>query len=73
MAFTRQLVQMASLSGRVDASDLLVLQERIGDVPSANPGTTCATAVMKITAPSSKPNYAKKYNIIILSDSYSVS
>ena len=45
---------MATLDGRVDPSDILILHEEVGMLQSTNPARVCATAVMKITASSGK-------------------
>ena len=56
VAFTKQLVEMASLDGKVDPSDLLVLHEEVGmtTVGGMSGRTACATTLMKVTAPSRK-------------------
>ena len=54
IAFTKQLLEMASLNGKVDASDLLVLHEEVGTVTATRQGTLCAMAQVKLTAPSGK-------------------
>ena len=54
--FTKQLIEMASLNGKLDASDLLVLHEEVGTVTATRQGTLCAMAQVKLTAPSGKSN-----------------
>lgn len=44
---------MASLSDSLDPTDLLILHEEVGTIPS---DTNCAIAQLKITASSGKPN-----------------
>ena len=49
VAFTKKLVEMASLSNELDPTDLLILHEEVGTITS---DTTCAIAQLKITASS---------------------
>lgn len=45
---------MASLDGTIDASDVLVLQEKVGAVQPATANIICASATLKVTASSGK-------------------
>lgn len=49
IAFTQDLLRRSPLVGKIDPSDILILQEEVGTVISNVRGTTCATAQMKIT------------------------
>ena len=54
IAFTRDLLQRSPLVGKIDPSDILILQEEIGTVASETQGTTCAMIQVKITTSSGK-------------------
>lgn len=54
VAFTKLLLEMASLSGKLDASDLLVLHEEAGTITAEREGTVCAMVQVKLTASSGK-------------------
>ena len=54
IAFTRDLLQRSPLVGKIDPSDILILQEEIGTVASETQGATCAMVQVKITTSSGK-------------------
>ena len=45
---------MSPLVGKIDPSDILILQEEVGTVMPMVQGTTCAMAQIKITTSSGK-------------------
>ena len=57
IAFTRDLLQRSPLVGKIDPSDILILQEEVGTVAPETQGTTCATAQVKITTSSGNYYY----------------
>ena len=55
VAFTKGLVEMASLEENVDPSDLLILHEEVGTLQSAQDSSIqCAVFQLKLTSSSSK-------------------
>ena len=54
IGFTRDLLQRSPLVGKIDPSDILILQEEVGTLASETQGTICATAQVKITTSSGK-------------------
>ena len=53
VAFTKKLIEMASLGDSLDPTDLLILHEEVGTIES---NTNCALAQLKVTASSGKQN-----------------
>ena len=66
VTFTKQLLEMASLNGKLDASDLLVFHEEVGTVTATRQGTICAMAQVKLASPSGKSSSVQVQYLVLV-------